>query len=125
MPATIPDEFLDLMAEKFRMLSDATRLAILRALMQGERNVTQVVEETGRNQANVSKHLKMLADAGLVARRKDGLQVFYRLDDPLVERLCKLVCETIVQEAREEVEKQKKLLDEWGGKKKGSEGRSG
>jgi ArsR family transcriptional regulator len=116
MPATIPDEFLDLMAEKFRMLSDPTRLAILRTLMQGERNVTQVVEETGRNQANVSKHLKMLAEAGLVSRRKDGLQVFYRLDDPLVERLCKLVCETIVEEARDEVDRQKKLLRGWGSK---------
>ena len=118
MATTIPDAFLDLMAEKFRMLSDSTRLAILRALMQGERNVTQVVEETGRNQANVSKHLKLLADAGLVARRKEGLQVFYRLGDPLVERLCTLVCETIVQEAREEVERQKKLLDGWGSKKR-------
>jgi len=118
MATTIPDAFLDLMAEKFRMLSDSTRLAILRALMQGERNVTQVVEETGRNQANVSKHLKLLADAGLVARRKEGLQVFYRLGDPLVERLCKLVCETIVQESREEVERHKKLLDGWGVKKK-------
>jgi DNA-binding transcriptional ArsR family regulator len=117
MPATIPDEFLDLMAEKFRMLADPTRLAILRTLMQGERNVTQVVEETGRNQANVSKHLKMLAEAGLVARRKEGLLVFYRLDDPLVERLCKLVCETIVQEAREQVERQKKLLHGWGKKR--------
>jgi DNA-binding transcriptional ArsR family regulator len=116
MGVTIPDAFLDLMAEKFRMLSDPSRLAILRALMQGERNVTQVVEETGRNQANVSKHLKMLADTGLVARRKDGLQVFYRLDDPLVEKLCKLVCETIVQEARQEVERQRKLLDGWGGR---------
>jgi len=124
MPATIPDEFLDLMAEKFRMLSDATRLAILRALMVGERNVTQVVEETGRGQANVSKHLKMLADAGLVARRKEGLQVFYRLDDPLVERLCKLVCETIVEEVREEVARHKQLLDGWGEKERSS-GRSG
>ena len=76
MAAPIPDEFLDLISEKFRMLSDSTRLAILRTLMQGERNVTQVVEETGRTQANVSKHLKMLAGAGLVSRRKDGLQVF-------------------------------------------------
>ena len=116
MTAPIPDEFLDLMAEKFRMLADSTRLAILRALMEGERNVTQVVEETGRNQANVSKHLKMLAEAGLVARRKEGLQVFYRLDDPLVEKLCKLVCETIVQEAREEVEQKRKLLQGWGAK---------
>ena len=118
MAPTIPDEFLDLMAEKFRMLADSTRLAILRTLMRGECNVTQVVEETGRNQANVSKHLKMLAEAGLVARRKEGLQVFYRLDDPLVERLCKLVCETIVEEAREEVQRQQKLLDGWGSKKK-------
>lgn len=107
----IPDEFLGLMAEKFRMLADPTRLAILRVLMEGERNVTQVVEETGRNQANVSKHLKMLAETGLVARRKDGLQVFYALDDPLVGRLCKLVCETIVEEAREEMERRKRLLD--------------
>ncbi|MBX6315579.1 MAG: winged helix-turn-helix transcriptional regulator [Isosphaeraceae bacterium] len=118
MPTTIPDEFLDLMAEKFRMLADSSRLAILRTLMQGERNVTQVVEETGRNQANVSKHLKLLAEAGLVARRKEGLQVFYKLDDPLVERLCKLVCETIIQEAQEEVERQKRLLNGWGKKKR-------
>lgn len=113
MTASIPDEFLDLMAEKFRMLADSTRLAILRTLMQGERNVTQVVEETGRNQANVSKHLKLLADAGLVSRRKEGLQVFYKLDDPLVEGLCKLVCATIVQEAREEVARQERLISGW------------
>ena len=115
MTTTIPDEFLDLMAEKFRMLADPTRLAILRSLMTGERNVSQVVEETGRNQANVSKHLKMLADAGLVARRKEGLQVFYTLTDPLVERLCKLVCQTIIEGAQEEITRQRKLLDGWGG----------
>ena len=113
MPPSIPDEFLDRMAEKFRMLADPTRLAILRTLMDGERNVTQVVDETCRNQANVSKHLKLLAEAGLVARRKEGLQVFYRVEDPLVEQLCKMVCETIVQDARLEVERQKKLLSGW------------
>ena len=118
MTNPIPDEFLDLIAEKFRLLADPTRLAILRTLMRGERNVAQVVEETGRNQANVSKHLKMLSEAGLVGRRKEGLQVFYKLDDPLVERLCKLVCETIVEEAHEEMDRQRKLLDGWGGKKR-------
>jgi len=116
MTTMIPDEFLDLMADKFRMLADSTRLAILRALMAGERNVSQVVEETNRNQANVSKHLKLLAEAGLVSRRKEGLQVFYKLDDPLVERLCRLVCETIVEEAHESVSRQQKLLKGWGGK---------
>lgn len=114
MAATIPDEFLDLMADKFRLLADPTRLAILRALMAGERNVTQVVEQTGRNQANVSKHLKMLAEAGLVTRRKEGLQAIYKLDDPLVERLCRLVCETIVAGAQQELDRQRKLIDGWG-----------
>jgi ArsR family transcriptional regulator len=117
MTTPIPDEFLDLMAEKFRMLADPTRLAILRTLMAGERNVSQVIDDTGRNQANVSKHLKMLAEAGLVARRKEGLQVFYKLADPLVERLCKMVCETIVEDARGEMARQKKLLDGWTGQK--------
>ena len=118
MTTAIPDEFLDLMAEKFRMLADPTRLAILRNLMAGERSVAQVVEETGRNQANVSKPLKLLSEASLVARRKEGLQVFYKLDDPLVERLCKLVFATIVEEAQEAIERQKKLLDGWGGQRK-------
>ena len=118
MAVPIPDEFLDLMSEKFRMLADPTRLAILRTLMQGERSVTQVVEETRRGQANVSKHLKMLAGSGLVSRRKEGLQVFYKLDDPLVERLCKMVCETIVEDARKHVTRKKKLLDGWRGQKR-------
>ncbi len=118
MTDPIPDEFLELMAEKFRSLADPTRLAILRSLMQGERNVSQLVEGTGKGQANISKHLKMLSGAGLVGRRKEGLQVFYRLDDPLVERLCKLVCETIVEEAQEHVARKKKLLNEWSVRKK-------
>jgi DNA-binding transcriptional ArsR family regulator len=75
-----------------------------------------VIEETGRNQANVSKHLKMLHEAGLVSRHKEGLQVFYKLADPLVERLCKLVCDTIVEEARGEMARHKRLLDGWKGK---------
>lgn len=113
MKAAIPDEFLELMAEKFRLLADPTRLAILRALMGGERSVGQVVEETGRNQANVSKHLKMLAESGLIARRKEGLQVFHRIADPLVEQLCALVCETIARQAREEMVQKARLLNGW------------
>lgn len=113
MKAVIPDEFLELMAEKFRLLADPTRLAILRALMEGERSVGQVVEETGRNQANVSKHLKMLAESGLIARRKEGLQVFHRIADPLVEQLCALVCETIARQAREEMVQKARLLNGW------------
>jgi DNA-binding transcriptional ArsR family regulator len=113
MPPHIPDDVLALMAEKFRMLADPTRLAILRCLMAGERNVGQVVAETGHGQANVSKHLKLLADAGLVGRRKAGLQVHYRIADPLIEKLCHLVCDTIQADLRQEVERNRALLEKW------------
>lgn len=116
MIANIPDEFLDRMAEKFRMLSDSTRLSILRSLLDGEKSVGQVVDETGQGQANVSKHLKMLAEAGMIRRRKEGLQVFYAMSDPLVEKLCELVCETILEEAAAEVEKNREILRTWRGK---------
>ena len=104
-PRPIPDEFLILMATKFRMLGDSTRLAILRALMTGgEMNVGQVVEATGCNVANVSKHLKQLAEAGLVSRRKQGSFVLYSLDDTVVEKICELVCNSL----RKEIELQVK-----------------
>jgi DNA-binding transcriptional ArsR family regulator len=111
MSQQIPDEILSLMADKFRMLSDPTRLMILRALMtSGEQNVGQVVEATGSTQANISKHLKQLAAAGLIARRKEGLNVIYRLDDPVVEKICHLVCETILKELEHQVDQNRKLL---------------
>ncbi|MDE2509289.1 MAG: winged helix-turn-helix transcriptional regulator [Planctomycetota bacterium] len=113
MPATIPDEFLDAMAEKLRLFADPTRLSILRALSMRERSVSEVVEETGRGQANVSKHLKLLTNAGLVARRKEGLRVYYKLDDPLVGQLCDLLCATLVSEARAELSRTRRLLDTW------------
>src|ERR1700722_10340739 len=74
----IPDEEkLALMAAKFRILADASRLAIIHCLLtHSEMSVGQVVEATGRSQANVSKHLKLMAEAGLLARRKEGLVVF-------------------------------------------------
>ncbi len=111
MTISIPDALLDRMAEKFRMLADPTRLRILRTLMGGEMNVTQVVEETGQCQANVSKHLKSLAEAGLISRRKEGLQVFYRINDPLVEELCTIVCRRILLETEEQMRQQQAILD--------------
>lgn len=111
----LPDEILAFMAAKFRMLADPTRLVILRTLMfEGERNVGQVVEATGGTQANVSKHLKLLAEAGMVARRKEGLNVFYRLDDPVIEKICHLVCETTLKELEAQVEQRRKLLQRKG-----------
>jgi ArsR family transcriptional regulator len=110
MREPIPEELLDLIATKFRMLSDTTRLAILRTLMEGESSVGAIVAQTGRTQANISKHLKMLHDGGLISRRKEGLQVFYRLDDAVVAELCHLVCDHILKDLEAQWKRQKKLL---------------
>ena len=99
MRGKIPRRFFEMMAMRFAALADATRLIVIHRLMNdGEQNVTRIVEATGQTHQNVSKHLRHLRHAGLVARRKDGLQVFYRLNDPVVEKLCQLVCESLVEE---------------------------
>jgi DNA-binding transcriptional ArsR family regulator len=106
MADDIPEQFLEIMAERFRLLGDATRMSIVRCLLkEGEQNVGRVVDVTGRGQANVSKHLKQLHRAGMVSRRKEGLQVYYKLSDPVVEKLCRLVCESLLEEMRPELEK--------------------
>lgn len=107
MSDAIPDNVLELMAVKFRLLSDSTRLAILRTLLKGgEKNVGQLVTETGRTQTNVSKHLKQMARSGMLARRKEGLQVFYQLADPVVAKICRLVCDSIVDDVKREIRDQ-------------------
>lgn len=107
----MPKELLDLMAGKFRLLGDSARLAILRAVEEEERTVGQVVTETGLGQANVSKHLKMLADAGMLSRRKQGVQVFYRLTDPVVLKICRLVCDTILRKLQSQLRDQRRMLE--------------
>jgi len=111
MKRRIPEELLQLIANKFRMLSDPTRLVILRILMErAESNVTVIVGESGQSMANVSKHLKLLAQSGIVSRRKDGANVFYKLDDPVVEQICQLVCGSILRQLEKEHQQQRMLL---------------
>jgi len=90
--AVLPPEALELVATRFKVLAEPMRLRLLQALESGERTVGELVKETGAGQANVSKHLNLLADAGLVGRRKEGLKVYYFILDPMVFELCKLVC---------------------------------
>jgi ArsR family transcriptional regulator len=105
------DEFLELVAAKFRMLADPTRLAILHCLMQkGEMNVSQIVAASGRSTANVSKHLKQLSEARMVGRRKDGSYVLYRLNDPVLKKICEMTCDSLRRELESEVRRKKQLL---------------
>jgi DNA-binding transcriptional ArsR family regulator len=86
------EEALQLVSRRFAVLGEPMRLRLLQALMTGERAVSELVEATGGTQTNVSRHLQTLASAGLVSRRKDGLQVFYAVADPTIFKLCELVC---------------------------------
>ena len=90
-------EALEVIAQRFRALADPTRLALLQALFQGERTVQELCAVTGASQANSSKHLALLLEQGLVARRRDGLFARYRIADPTLERLCRLVCDSLAE----------------------------
>jgi DNA-binding transcriptional ArsR family regulator len=84
------DEILAI-AERFRALAEPTRLVLLRALMQREHTVNELVARTGLGQANVSKHLQVLFAMGFVLRRKHGLFVHYAIADRQVAKLCELM----------------------------------
>jgi DNA-binding transcriptional ArsR family regulator len=93
-------EILRLVAERFKVLAEPARLHILNALREGEKTVTELMEETGLGQANASKHLQQLHGLGFVGRRKEGLYVYYRLADDTVFELCDIMCGRLVEEAR-------------------------
>lgn len=91
-PTELPPRALELIASRFRVLGEASRLKLISALQAGEKNVGELVAATGLNQANVSRHLQSLTDAGILFRRKDGLNVIYAIADPSIFDLCDLVC---------------------------------
>ena len=69
------------------------RLRILHVLQAGERCVNDILGEVGGSQANVSKHLSVLKRAGLVECRREGINVFYRIEDPAVFAICRICCD--------------------------------
>ncbi len=88
----LSEEALEMIASRFRLLSDPMRLKILHTLGDEEMNVTDLVGATGAGQANVSKHLGILLNAGIVSRRKEGLNSIYSVSDETIFELCEVVC---------------------------------
>ena len=80
------------MAGVFAALSEPSRLGLLQALREGPRTVGELVEATGMKQPNVSKHLGLLHQRGLVKRRREGICIRYEVRDPMVFALCELAC---------------------------------
>ena len=98
------DKMLDLVARRFRTLGEPYRLRILQELEGGETSVGALVAALDGNQPNISKHLQILSDAGLISRRRDGTSIFYSISDPMVSKLCALVCSSEAEKSRREFE---------------------
>src|SRR5690242_20402878 len=88
----LPAPVLAMVAARFRVLGEPNRLRLIIALEKGGRNVTRLVDATGLTQANVSRHLRTLTDAGILQRRREGQNVVYSIADPAIFDLCDHVC---------------------------------
>ena len=88
-------EALAQVAARFKVLAEPLRLRILHGLQEGEMSVSEITEAVESTQPNVSKHLKMLQDAGLVARRQEGNTVYCSIADETVFELCEVVCSSL------------------------------
>lgn len=91
----LDDRAMEEVARYFGALAVTMRLKILNLLRAGEMNVGEIARETGCTQANVSKHLALLAANGFVQRETRGTSTYYRIADPAIYRLCDLVCDRI------------------------------
>lgn len=98
----LPNEVIELVAERFAALGDPTRVRLLDALRRhGEASVGELASEAGAGYANAAKHLSLLHRARVVARRKEGARVLYRIGDGSVLTMCELVCGSVAAHARE------------------------
>lgn len=93
------DEVFETAAEVFRVMSAPMRLKIISALCNGEQNVSQLLEKIDTTQPNMSQHLNTLYQAGVIGKRRDGVQIFYRIVNDRVVTLCRAVCTQIAIES--------------------------
>jgi DNA-binding transcriptional ArsR family regulator len=100
LPTPVPDELVELIARRFRVLEEPLRIKLLDRLREGEASVNELAAALGASQQNVSKHLTLLAEAGIVGRRKQGTHVYYRIVDEGVLELCEQVCGSLEQQLR-------------------------
>jgi len=94
-PGLLPPEALDGVALRFRVLSSASRLRILNALTAGPRSMGELVEMTGLEQSNLSRHVAALEQGGCVARHREGQRVLVDVVDPSLKPLCEVVCASL------------------------------
>ncbi len=92
IPHPLPAPLVDLIAQRFRVIGEPMRIRVLDALRDGPMTVTELTDALDSTQQNVSKHIGVLAQAGIVGREKDGTRVRCFIADDSVFALCELVC---------------------------------
>jgi len=93
------DEVFEKAAEVFRVMSAPMRLRIISALCNGEKNVGELLAEIHTTQPNMSQHLGTLYQAGVLGKRRDGVQIYYRIVNDKVVSLCRAMCVQIAAES--------------------------
>ena len=96
------DQVFESVAELFSVLSTPIRLKIISAVCNGEKNVSQLLAEIDTTQPNMSQHLSMLYRSGVLSKRRDGTQMYYRLQSERVATLCRAVCTQVAIELESE-----------------------
>jgi DNA-binding transcriptional ArsR family regulator len=104
------ERVFDAVAAYFSVLSEPTRLRIMHAICETEKTVSQIVEEIGATQTNASRHLSIMFRAGVLARRKEGNLVYYRVADASMVEICRTVCNRIAGSMDEKKPMRRELL---------------
>ena len=92
LPHPLPDALVELIARRFRVIGEPMRIKLLDHLRAGEATVQELTGAVAASQQNVSKHLGVLHQAGILSRRKDGTSTLYAIADESVLALCEQVC---------------------------------
>lgn len=100
LPRPLPDDLVELIARRFRTIGEPTRVKLLDQLRDGEATVSELAARLETSQQNVSKHLSLMTDVGILGRRKVGNHVYYRIADESVFALCEQVCGAVQEHLR-------------------------
>lgn len=95
---SIEEQVFSSVAELFAVLSTPIRLKIISAVCNGEKNVSELLAQINTTQPNMSQHLGMLYRSGVLAKRREGTQMYYRLQSERVATLCRAVCTQVAIE---------------------------
>ena len=101
LPSPLPDQLVELIAQRFRLLGEPTRVKLLDAMRPGPATAGDLQAATGASQQNVSKHLGMLIDSGMVRRVKEGNRAYFSIADDTLFDLCERVCGSLRRQITE------------------------